>query len=94
MEEVEGNQNDQSDEREQGTHNDDQQDEHRMFPAEKLLRLRRVQGQKQFLVKWADGSKPTWEPEEFVSERLIQEYFITHTKTGGRRKRKTCLRRP
>ncbi|VDI02277.1 Hypothetical predicted protein [Mytilus galloprovincialis] len=72
--------------------NDDQVEDHQFYKAEKLLKLKRLQGKRHFLVKWADGSKPTWEPEEYVSEHLIRVYFSTHTNTGAKRKRKTCIR--
>ena len=72
--------------------NDDQVEDHQFYKAEKLLKLKRLQGRRHFLVKWADGSKPTWEPEEYVSEHLIRVYFSTHTNTGAKRKRKTCIR--
>ncbi|CAG2211387.1 unnamed protein product [Mytilus edulis] len=72
--------------------NDDQVEDHQFYKAEKLLKLKRLQGRRHFLVKWADGSQPTWEPEEYVSEHLIRVYFSTHTNTGAKRKRKTCIR--
>ena len=57
------------------------------YEAEKLLRTRGRGKNRQFLVKWVGNHKPSWEPEDNVSEFLITQYFITHTKKGGRRKR-------
>ena len=73
--------------------NGNNEGDEQFFPAEKLLKVKRMGGKKHFLVKWSDGSKPTWEPEEYVSDYLIRKFFTTHTNAGKRRKRRTCLQR-
>ena len=57
------------------------------YECEKLLKTRGRGKNREFLVKWVGNHKPSWEPEENVSEFLIQQYFITHTKKGRSRKR-------
>ena len=69
----------------------DKQNDNTYYQVDKLLKTRTVQGQKQFLVKWSDGSKPTWEPENNIGD-LKEEYYTRNTKTGKRRKRRTYFK--
>ncbi|CAG2234398.1 unnamed protein product [Mytilus edulis] len=62
--------------------------------VEKLLNNRKTRGIQYFLVKWKDGSKPTWEPKQNIGEGLIQEYFTRKTRRGRRRKQKKYFTRP
>ncbi|VDI32643.1 Hypothetical predicted protein, partial [Mytilus galloprovincialis] len=62
--------------------------------VEKLLNNRKTRGIQYFLVKWKDGSKPTWEPKQNIGEGLIHEYFTRKTKKGRRRKQKKYFTRP
>lgn len=70
----------------------DQTNNDTVYPVDKLLRLRKRAGKREFYVKWEDGSK-SWEPEENISDILIREYFISHTKSGKKRKRPSLLNR-
>ncbi|XP_063408833.1 uncharacterized protein LOC134692313 [Mytilus trossulus] len=56
--------------------------------VEKLLNNWKTRGIQYFLVKWEDGSKPTWEPKLSIGEGLIQDYFTRKTKKGRRRKQR------
>ena len=58
------------------------------FEIEKLLKQKRINGKKHFLVKWKDGSANTWEPEDNVSKPAIKHFYSTHTRKGKPRKRK------
>ena len=78
-----GDENETESEDEENKEADNQSDH--LYNVEKLLRMRKRAGKRQFYVKWEDGSK-TWEPEENLSEDLIREYFVTHTKQGKKRK--------
>ncbi|CAC5385634.1 unnamed protein product [Mytilus coruscus] len=62
--------------------------------VEKLLNNRNARGIQYFLVKWKNGSKPTWEPKQNIGEGLIQEYFTRKTKKGRRRKQRKYFKRP
>ncbi|CAC5404334.1 unnamed protein product [Mytilus coruscus] len=62
--------------------------------VEKLLNNRNARGIQYFLVKWKDGSKPTWEPKQNIGEGLIQEYLTRKTKKGRRRKQRKYFKRP
>jgi hypothetical protein len=63
-----------------GTQDNNDQEDHEMFSADKLLKLQTTQGKKQFLAKWSDGSKPAWEPEEFEEIRTCGTgiFYIAH----------------
>lgn len=52
--------------------------------VEKLLKSKYMNNKRHYLVKWADGSKPTWEPSNNVSQFLKQLYHSS----VKRRKRK------
>ena len=56
------------------------------FEIDKILRLRRKAGIREFFVKWADGSY-SWEPENNMTERTLREYFSSHTQTGKIKRR-------
>ncbi|XP_063411468.1 uncharacterized protein LOC134694358 [Mytilus trossulus] len=62
--------------------------------VETLLNTRKTRGIQYFLVKWKDGSKPTWEPKQNIGEGLIQEYYTRKTKKGRRRKQRKYFTRP
>ena len=78
-----GDENETESEDDENNEPDDQRDQ--LYNVEKLLRMRKRAGKRHFYVKWEDGSK-TWEPEENLSDDLIREYFVTHTKQGKKRK--------
>lgn len=63
------------------------------YPVDKVLKLRNRTGKREFFVKWEDGSK-SWEPEENLSQELVREYFVKHTKQGKKRKFPTTLKKP
>ena len=59
------------------------------YTAEKLLKMRRRDGKRQFWVKWEDpDAKNSWENEEDVTEALKDNFFIAHTLKGEKRKRR------
>ena len=47
-----------------------------------ILQDRNKQGQKQYLIQWADGSEPTWEPPTNIQdfEELMKEYLSNKRK--------------
>jgi len=58
------------------------------YEVERLLGTRMQNKKRFFKVKWLDPlSKPSWEPEQNISENLKREYYAFYTKTGTRRKR-------
>lgn len=63
------------------------------YPVDKVLKLRNRTGKREFFVKWEDGSK-SWEPDENLSQELVREYFVKHTKQGKKRKFPTTLKKP
>lgn len=79
------NQNNQENEiRQQNRNNDNQNKKGGWHEVEKLLKSKYVNNRRHYFVKWADGSKPTWEPSNHVSQLLKQLYHST----VKRRKRK------
>ncbi len=42
---------------------------------------------KHYLVKWTDGSTPSWQPTENVSPALKEAFHRTRTQSNTRRKR-------
>lgn len=40
-----------------------------------VLQRRRGRGGSEFLVEWADGSAPSWEPEDHVAVELIMSFM-------------------
>lgn len=58
------------------------------YKAVKLLKMKKQEGKPWFLVKWVGNHAPSWEPEENCSPYLKQQYYITHTKQGKKRRRK------
>jgi len=63
-------------------------DEDQWFEVEKLLKMKRVGGINWFLVKWIGGAPNSWQKEGDVSEYLVRQFFVTHTKSGKKRKRR------
>ena len=59
----------------------------KVYPIDRILRVKKRAGKFTFYIKWLDGSK-SWEPQENIPDELIKEYFVTHTHTGKIRKRK------
>ena len=54
----------------------DQSDNEEWFDANRILKHKRIRGKMHYLVEWTDGSKPSWEPSEFVTPALIQTYHV------------------
>lgn len=79
--------------------NDDNQDtvdrviDNTYYPVDKVIKIRNRAGKREFFVKWEDGTK-SWEPEENLSQELVREYFVKHTKQGKKRKFPTTLKKP
>ncbi|PIK54034.1 hypothetical protein BSL78_09063 [Apostichopus japonicus] len=55
--------------------------------AERLLKCQRYNGKLYYKVKWEDHSDTTWELEENISDFLKQEFHISKTLDGKKRKR-------
>lgn len=53
--------------------------------VEKLLKSKYINNKRHYLVKWADGSKPTWEPSNNISQFLKQLY---HSSVKPRKRRR------
>jgi hypothetical protein len=59
----------------------------KFFDFDKILKTRKARGKREFYIRWLDGSK-SWEPKENLSQRTLEEYYRTHTKTTGRRRKR------
>ena len=55
-------------------------------PVECILATKVMNSVRHYRVKWADGTPPSWEPVQNISEALLRAYHVTHTKTGKKRK--------
>ena len=58
------------------------------FEVEKLLKMRYVGRQKQYLVKWKGDYPNSWEPENNITDRPKREYHIQRAKRGRKRRRR------
>ena len=65
-----------------------EKEEPEMYDVERLLGKKTINGKVHYKCKWTDGSPSTWEPEENITEKLIQEYHIHYTQQGKRRKKR------
>ena len=54
------------------------------YEVEKLLKSKYMKNKRFYLVKWKDGSEPTWEPSNNVSQFLKQMYLADVTKRRRR----------
>lgn len=77
---------------EEGIDDDDDSDD--WYEVEKILAVRKRNGIRQYKIKWAGQSPPSWEPEEYIPEALIRDFHVSKTLTGRRRKRKLPKRKP
>ena len=57
------------------------------YDATKLIASKVRSGKQYYKVSWSDGSAPTWEPAQNVTQALIDAFHVTHTWNGKRRKR-------
>lgn len=57
------------------------------YSVDKLLKSKWISGKKHYLVKWTDGSTPSWQPTENVSPALKEAFHRTRTQSNTRRKR-------
>ena len=57
------------------------------FEVEKLLKMRRVRGQKQYLVKWKGDYPNSWEPETNITDRPKREYHIRKQQRGRKHRK-------
>lgn len=72
------------------------QNSKQFYDVEKLLRVRKINGEYQFLVEWVGFKEKTWEPEHYIPTYLIRKFIATKTHKGTRRKRfhrKSCLQK-
>lgn len=58
------------------------------YEVDKLLKVRRIAGQTQYLVKWKGDFPSSWEPEDYITERPKREFHAQRTKMGRRRRRR------
>ena len=70
------------------TQNKDRSADDGWYEALRLLKHKRISGKIHYLVEWADGSKPTWEPVSFVTPALIQNYHVRLTQKRAAPKRR------
>ena len=69
---------------------DSQENDDIWYEAEKLLKSKRVNGQKHYLVQWSDkNAKPSWEPECNITPLLIEQFHIKKTSKQNRKRKKT-----
>lgn len=55
----------------------------------KLLAVKKIGGQTFFRVEWADQTcKPTWIPENDITEALKRAFYVNRTKAGRKRRRR------
>ena len=52
------------------------------FPVNRILASRRKGRGRQFLLEWANGDDPTWEPSRNVSDDLIEEFDRAYVATA------------
>ena len=57
------------------------------FKAECILKAQKLNGSKQYLIKWTGNYKNSWVHENDVSQALVRQFYIN--KTSNRTKRKT-----
>ena len=81
---------DQPDPSQPQAHHQDRSEDDGWYEALRLLKHKRISGKTHYLVEWADGSKPTWEPADFVTPALIQTYHIRLTQKRAAPKRRKC----
>jgi hypothetical protein len=62
------------------------------YPVEKVLKSRKMNGIRHYLVKWVGHKTPTWEPQLNLGEGLVKDFHIRKTNHGRARKRKQNLR--
>ncbi|KAL3854401.1 hypothetical protein ACJMK2_013677 [Sinanodonta woodiana] len=51
------------------------------YLVDKLLKFKWISGKKHYLVKWSDGSTPSWQPTANVSQALKQAFHSNRTQT-------------
>ena len=69
---------------------DSQENDDIWYEAEKLLKSKRVNGQKHYLVQWSDkNAKPSWEPECNITPLLIEQFHIKKTSKQNHKRKKT-----
>ncbi|KAL3873091.1 hypothetical protein ACJMK2_036250 [Sinanodonta woodiana] len=49
------------------------------YLVDKLLKSKWISGKRHYLVKWSDGSTPSWQPTENVSQALKQAFHSKRT---------------
>ncbi|KAL3866946.1 hypothetical protein ACJMK2_044192 [Sinanodonta woodiana] len=57
------------------------------YSVDKLLQSKCISGKKHYLVKWTDGSEPSWQPAKDVSLAFKKASHRTRTQSNTRRKR-------
>ena len=58
------------------------------YEVDKLLKVRRIGGQTQYLVKWKGNYPSSWEPEDYITEKPKREFHTQRTKMGRRRRKR------
>ena len=70
-----------------GTHTS-QQSDGIYYEVERLLKMRHVGNQKQYLVKWKGNYPNSWEPDHHITERPKREFLIHRTQRGRKKRRR------
>ena len=82
------NSDDNKSENDSSSNSDAEDDTDQWHDAIRLLKSKQVKGKTQYLVKWADPtSAPSWEPEDHITDTMIQEFQTHFLPSGKRRKR-------
>ncbi|VDI78664.1 Hypothetical predicted protein [Mytilus galloprovincialis] len=68
--------------------NSNQSTKNTWYEVTKLLKSKLISGKRHYLVQWADGSTPTWEPNGNVSDALKQKYNATVIQNRFKKKRR------
>ena len=58
------------------------------YEVERLLGKKLINGKLHYKCKWTDGSPPSWEPVENIAEDLVEDFHVTFTQKGTRRKKR------
>ena len=64
--------------------------------VEKFIKYKALNGKRHFLVKWVGHSNRTWGPVENIPSSLVNQFYLTKTQRGTKRKSKrgmTCFKR-
>ena len=64
------------------------------YPVERILKVKQMKGNRYYLIKWTGDVPNSWQPRENLDPQLLQEYHVTHTIKGRRRRKGPRYFRP